>query len=84
MQIQIIYTHADMLLSKGSYPSWRDIQNEYPDYVSSLGPWDEDTVIDYLADEYPDLSPHPEEQVRALLEDTEKTRVLTFVVESRL
>lgn len=78
MQTQIIYTHTDMLLSKHPYPSWREIQNQYPDYMTSLGPWDEDTVVEYLADEYPDLSPHPKDQVIALIEDTQETRVLTF------
>ena len=80
VQIQIIYIQTDMLLSKHPYPSWREIQNQYPDYVTSLGPWDEDTVIEYLANEYPDLSPHPKKQVVALIEDTEETKVLTFAV----
>lgn len=52
-----------MLLSKHPYQSWGEIQNQYPDYMTSLGPWEEDTVIEYLADEYPELSPHPQEQV---------------------
>jgi hypothetical protein len=67
-----------MLLSKHSYQSWREIQNQYPDYMTSLGPWEEDTVIEYLADEYPELSPHPQEQVNAFIVDTQETRVLTF------
>ncbi|POA31892.1 MULTISPECIES: hypothetical protein [unclassified Pseudomonas] len=78
MQIQIIYTRTDMLLSKPPYPSWREIQNQYPDYMSSLGPWDQDAIIEYLADEYPDLSPHPKEQVTAFITDTQETRLLTF------
>ncbi|QZB00574.1 hypothetical protein ACK3BE_18230 [Pseudomonas mandelii] len=78
MQIQIIYTQTGMLLSKHPYPSWREVHNQYPDYVTSLGPWDADAVIEYLADEYPELLPHPKEQVIALIEDTQETRVLTF------
>jgi glutathione S-transferase len=67
-----------MLLSKHPYQSWREIQNQYPDYMTSLGPWEEDTIIEYLADEYPELSPHPQEQVDAFMEDTQEARVLTF------
>jgi hypothetical protein len=78
VQIKIIYTKTDILLSKHPYPSWREVRNQYPDYVTSLGPWDADTVIEYLTDEYPDLFPHPKEQVVTLIEDTQETRVLTF------
>jgi hypothetical protein len=67
-----------MLLSKHPYQSWREIQNQYPEYMTSLGPWEEDTVIEYLADEYPELSPHPQEQVNAFIADTQEARVLTF------
>jgi hypothetical protein len=67
-----------MLLSKHPYQSWREIQNQYPDYMTSLGPWEENTVIEYLADGYPELSPHPQEQVNALIADTHEARVLTF------
>ncbi|WP_027606921.1 MULTISPECIES: hypothetical protein [unclassified Pseudomonas] len=78
MQIHIIYTRTVMLLSKHTYQSWREIQNQYPDYMTSLGPWEEDTVIEYLADEYPELSPRPQEQVNAFIADTQEARVLTF------
>lgn len=37
-----------------------------------------DAAIEYPADEYPELLPHPKEQVVALIEDTQETRVLTF------
>jgi hypothetical protein len=67
-----------MLLSKHPYQSWREIQNRYPDYMTSLGPWEGDKVIEYLADEYPELSPHPQEQVTAFIADTQEVRVLTF------
>ena len=78
MQIHIIYTRTVMLLTRHPYQSWREIQNQYPDYMTSLGPWEEDTVIEYLADEYPELSPHPQEQVNAFIADTQEARVLTF------
>jgi hypothetical protein len=67
-----------MLLSKHPYQSWREIQNQYPDYMTSLGPWEEDAVTEYLAYEYPELSPHPQEQVNAFIADTQEARELTF------
>ncbi|WP_426234552.1 hypothetical protein [Pseudomonas sp. TWP3-2] len=78
MHIHIIYTRTGMLLSKHPYQSWIEIQDQYPEYMTSLGPWEEDTVIEYLADEYPELSPHPQEQVIAFIADTPEVRVLTF------
>ncbi|WP_122613437.1 hypothetical protein [Pseudomonas viridiflava] len=78
MQIHIIYTRTAMLLSKHLYQSRREIQNQYSDYMTSLGPWEEDTVLEYLADEYPELSPHSQEQVNAFIADTQEARVLTF------
>ncbi|MGE8399749.1 MAG: hypothetical protein ACN6NZ_07400 [Burkholderiales bacterium] len=78
VQIHIIYTRTVMLLSKHPYQSWGEIQNQYHDYMTSLGPWDEDSVIEYLVDEYPELSPHPKEQVMAFIADTHEARVLTF------
>ncbi|WP_426108360.1 hypothetical protein [Pseudomonas sp. TWR1-1-4] len=78
MQIHIIYTRTVILLSKHSYQSWREIQNQCPDYMTSLGPWEEDAVTEYLADVYPELSPHPKEQVNAFIADTQEARVLTF------
>ncbi|OYQ26147.1 hypothetical protein B7L09_04965 [Pseudomonas mandelii] len=77
MQIQIIYTQTGMLLSKHPYPSWREVQNQYPDYVTSLGPWDADAIIEYLADEYPELLPHPKEQVVLFPVVTSKPRLGT-------
>lgn len=78
VQIHIIYTRTGMLLSKHPYQSWIEIQDQYPDYMTSLGPWEEETVIEYLADEYPELFPHPQEQVIAFIADTPEARVLTF------
>jgi RNA 2',3'-cyclic 3'-phosphodiesterase len=46
-----------MLLTKKVYRDWRVIQDEYEDYMTSLGPWSEAEVIDFLESEYPDLVP---------------------------
>ena len=80
MRIHIIYTRTVMLVSRHPFQSWKEIQNQYPDYMTSLGPWDKDTVIEYLADEHPELFPHPRDQIDALIADAQVARVLTFTV----
>lgn len=78
MKLHIIYTNNEMLLAKKGYASWREIQDEFYDYKSSLGPWDEDEVVQYLADEYPALRPSAQEQVNALIHDDNDIAEITF------
>jgi len=35
MNFQIIFTKANMIISKKSYDSWEAIQDEYKDYMAS-------------------------------------------------
>jgi hypothetical protein len=42
-----------MLLDRGQYGSWRDIQDAYPDYKASLGPWSEAEIVEYLTVDFP-------------------------------
>jgi len=78
MELHIIYTDTDLLLSKVRFGSWREIQDQYADYKTSLGPWEADAVIDYLAFDYPDLMPPAAAQVAALLASESPSCVLTF------
>ena len=78
MQIHIIYTETEMLLSKRAYASSREIQEEYANYKSSLGPWSYDVAVEYLAAEYLDLSPSADEQVTKFLAAAEDTKAVTF------
>ncbi len=78
MQIKIIYLEDDMLISKESYDSWRQIQDEFESYKTSLGPWKVEEVIEYLNDEYTNLNPNAAIQVKRLLQDAQKTRKLSF------
>ncbi|MGY5875774.1 MAG: hypothetical protein RTU30_08510 [Candidatus Thorarchaeota archaeon] len=53
MKIHIIYLHnGPLILSKKEYNSWHEIQEEYDDYMTSLGPWPTEDVIDFLEQEY--------------------------------
>ncbi|MEP0946301.1 MULTISPECIES: hypothetical protein [Cyanophyceae] len=78
MELQIIYTETEMLLSKKQYGSWQEIQAEFSDYKTSLGPWPADAVIDYLQTDYPGLDPSPAMQVAELLKATVCCQELTF------
>lgn len=78
MNLHIIYTSQAVLLSGRSYASWREIQDEYVDYVASLGPWTEGEVIDFLADDYPNLEPPAEQQVAAFVSGSQLDCALRF------
>ena len=56
----IVYCESRMLLDRGDYASWRDIQDAYPDYKTSLGPWSEAEIVGFLEDDWgPDDSRWP-------------------------
>lgn len=57
-----------MLLTKKEYQTWRDIQDEYDEYKTSLGPWDVEEVINFIQFEYPMNPPFTEEQIRRFVE----------------
>ena len=78
MQLHIIYTETGMLLSKRHYASWRNIQGEYQGFKTSLGPWEEGEVAEYLASSYSNLSPSAQEQIAALLSTSNEAIELTF------
>ncbi len=48
---------------KKKYGEWIQIQEEFPDYKASLGPWSLDEVIDFLNEEYDNLVPSASIQV---------------------
>lgn len=78
MQITIIHLEDGMLISKNNYESWRQIQDEYETYKSSLGPWEVEEAIEYLSDEYANMSPSAGVQVEALLQVNQKAMKLAF------
>ena len=41
-----------MILSKKRYSDWREIQEEYESYVTSLGPFSEEELVEFLSEEY--------------------------------
>lgn len=41
-----------VLLSRKPYAGWREIQDEWDDYMTSLGPWTEEDVVDFFQQQY--------------------------------
>ena len=56
-----------MVLTKQDYQSFREIQKDFFDYVTSRGPWSSEEIVDYLEIEYPNILPTVKEQVDALV-----------------
>jgi len=67
-----------MFVSKRPWSSWREIQDAYEGYISSLGPWPEEATIDRLQDEYPKPWPDAEGRIGALLSGVVETVAPTF------
>lgn len=78
-KLHIIFTRDEaVLISKQPYGSWRDIQDEYDGYMTSLGPWDPDVVASWLSEEYKDLFPLAREQVSAILSSDQMACRVSF------
>ena len=73
--LHIVYLRSGpMLLTKKSYRSWREIQDEYEDYMASLGPWQAADVLQFLKDEYPEHFSHEEiQRINAFLQSEIET-----------
>lgn len=65
--MHIVITEKEVVLTKKDYQSFREIQNDFIDYVTSLGPWSSEEIVDYLEIEYPNILPPAKEQVDALI-----------------
>ncbi len=76
--LHIIYTQDAVLLSKRAWSSWREIQDAFPGYKASLGPWAPEEAARFLQSEYSDLRPSADRQVRSLEANAEEAVIVTF------
>lgn len=76
--LHIVYSGNEIFLSKTQYESWREIQDAYESYKTSLGPWSAIEVVEYLSAEYTTLQPIAKEQVRHFLASDSDVCQLTF------
>ncbi|HYO98630.1 MAG TPA: hypothetical protein VER76_00270 [Pyrinomonadaceae bacterium] len=52
-RVYLIYLKPDrMLLSKKQYSDWREIQDEYESYLTSLGSFSVEELVMFLSEEY--------------------------------
>lgn len=52
-RVHLIYLKPDrMLLSRKQYSDWREIQDEYESYLTSLGSFSVDELLQFLSEEY--------------------------------
>jgi hypothetical protein len=84
MNLHIIYTDTDVIVSKQFYNSWLEVQNEYLNYKTSLGSWSVDKVIEFLMSEYDNLEPNPSIQIHKLIKSTDLSIALRFKVKDNL
>lgn len=77
-ELHIIYTEADVLLSKTGFSLWQEIQAAYPNYKASLGPWSEAEVAEFLSSEYSELLLPAEEQLRLFSESSGESWTVRF------
>lgn len=78
MKLHIIYTESEIVLSKKDYTSWQEVQDDFPDYKASLGPWLDSDVVEYLDAEYFNIFPSARTQVNALCDSELSTSVVRF------
>jgi len=52
LEAHIVYCQSRMLLDRGQYASWREIQDAYDDYKASLGPWSEAEILGFLEEDW--------------------------------
>jgi hypothetical protein len=71
--VHIVYLRrGGMLLTKKPYSDWREIQEEFEDYMASLGPWSAAEALDYLQFEYPkEMSATEADRIKAFLASDE-------------
>lgn len=78
MELHLIYTDSNVVLSKKKYADWIHIQEDFPDYKTSLGPWNLDEMVDFLNEEYDNLSPSASAQVNELSSSSFITKELSW------
>lgn len=52
-RVYLIYLKPDrMLLSRKQYSDWREIQDEFESYLTSVGAFSLDELVNFLSEEY--------------------------------
>ncbi|HEX8558047.1 MAG TPA: type II CAAX endopeptidase family protein [Pyrinomonadaceae bacterium] len=52
-RVHLVYLRPEgMLITKKQYADWRQIQDEHENFMTSLGPFDEEDVLDFFENQY--------------------------------
>lgn len=54
--LTLVHTETGMVLSRRPFADWRAVQAQFPDYTTSLAPEAAGHLVDYLTDEYPEMT----------------------------
>lgn len=52
MTAHLVFLRSGVVLAKRPQADWRSIQDEFDDYMTSLGPWTVEEMLDYFEHEY--------------------------------
>jgi len=71
----IFLRNGPMVLSKVRYLDWSEIQEEYDDYMTSLGPWSLEGILSFFEDEYKEENnwAFSKDEIRTFMESEEIT-----------
>ena len=71
--LMLVFTRHAMILSKRRYRSWQEVQDDFEDYISSLGPYSFDELFDYLTNDYTSSTvPFDRDEVDRFIADPER------------
>jgi hypothetical protein len=60
----VVITDPGLLVVRAPNAHWRDLQDAFPSYVTSLGPFDLEALLDMVFSEWPNLA-YREAELRA-------------------
>lgn len=66
--LHIIVTDGGLILARGAEKTFRDFQDVYPDFKTSLGPMDRDGVFDMFENEWPDILVMNHDMIRTFVD----------------
>ena len=71
--LHLVFLTSQLLLTKKPYTHWTEIQAEFNDYKTSLGPWTSEEVIEFLQSEYPEAPPFSAAQIQHFMRSPDQT-----------
>lgn len=67
-ELHIVVTRDGLILTRGAAATFRDFQDVYPDFMTSLGPMDRDGVLDTFQLEWPEVLVMHHDTIRTFID----------------